>query len=278
MSSENNGALNINHEKTQIQGRNVIFVFSSRSCNIHSISLSVVIFDPSTPGVLFVDGSVEQNSLSTSTEVSILSTGAAIEELRIHFVGFSSLNARTNSGLSLSVSFSTSFKLKIDSTSLNSIKVTYLVISFVSCGTCTGYPYPYQNSCYTNCPSGTILSGGYCVPITCGNGYQLNDQHVCVPQCGANQHFTGKSCTCIQGYNLINGQCSQCPQGTYFNYIELRCEPLCGNNAQYNPQDGRCYCLNGFVLIGNSCGRCPSGSIYDQNQMRCISNTNCPQN
>lgn len=188
------------------------------------------------------------------------------------------MNAKNSSGLTLAVSFSTSFTLKIDSRAISSIKVTYLVISFISCGSCVGYPYPYNNNCYAQCPAGTQLSSGLCVPISCSNGYELNQNSVCVPKCQSNQYFSGKSCSCNHGYNMINGQCSQCPAGTYFNYVALRCDPTCGSNSQYNQQDGRCYCLNGYVLIGNQCTVCPSGSTYNQQTLSCVPINQCGQN
>jgi hypothetical protein len=96
--------------------------------------------------LLFVDGSINQNSLSTTTEVQVQNT--YIEDLRIYFVGFNSINARDSNGLKLSVSFSKKFSLMIDSTRIRSIQVNYLVISFVECGSCKGYPYSYSGSCY----------------------------------------------------------------------------------------------------------------------------------
>lgn len=128
-----------------------------------------------------------------------------IEELRIYFVGLSSLNARDNSGLSISVSFSNSFSLMIDSTQISSVKVSYLVLSFVECGSCTGYPYSYSGNCYNQCPQGTRLQSGVCVPINCQNGYQVDSNNQCVPKCGLNQNFSGKHCSCIDGYNMIGG-------------------------------------------------------------------------
>ena len=120
-------------------------------------------------------------------------------------MGFNSLNAKDPSALSLSISFSKSFSLMIDSSHIKSIKVNYLVISFVDCGSCTGYPYLINDVCYSNCPSGTTLNNGICTPIKCGNGYQISNG-VCVPVCnGANRWYNGKSCGCLDGYNMING-------------------------------------------------------------------------
>jgi hypothetical protein len=154
-----------------------------------------------------------------------------VEELRIYFVGFASVNAKDASGLSVSINFSKSFSIMIDSTHINSIKVNYMVISFVQCGSCTGYPCPYNGGCYKECPAGTILNSGICVPINCGNGFQLDNNGKCVPVCGPNQYFSGQVCSCKPQFNMINGVCSQCPPNTFYNYIYSRCELICGNNA-----------------------------------------------
>lgn len=138
-------------------------------------------------------------------------------------MGFNSLNAKDVSGIQLSVSFSSTFSLLIDSTQMKSIRVNYLVIAFVECGSCGGYPLSYGDSCYASCPQGTQLRSGTCVPIDCSNGYQLNANMECVPVCGPNRYYSGKSCTCVQGYNMINGECAQCPPGTYYNYMVMRC-------------------------------------------------------
>lgn len=65
--AQNGGVLSLNFEKVEQTSTGLNFLYSSNLCRINSISLSVVIFDPSTPGLLFVDGQIEQNSLSTTT-------------------------------------------------------------------------------------------------------------------------------------------------------------------------------------------------------------------
>jgi hypothetical protein len=98
-----------------------------------------------------------------------------------------------------------------------------MVISFVDCGSCTGYPLLYSGTCYQQCPQGTVLNSGICTPINCGNGYQLNSYSKCTPTCGLNQYFSGKACSCNPKYNLIGGSCSQCSPGTTFNYLTGAC-------------------------------------------------------
>lgn len=192
-----------------------------------------------------------------------------MEELRIYFVGFNSLNAKDFSALSLSISFSKSFSLMIDSSHIKSIRVNYLVLSFVDCGSCDGYPYLISNTCYADCPLNTVLRNGICVPIVCGNGYQVSNG-VCTPVClGSNRWYNGKTCSCIDGYNLINGQCNKCPVGTYFNYYYQTCDSLCGPNSSFNPIDERCYCFAGFVLINNACSNCPAGTQYNSALQQC---------
>jgi hypothetical protein len=47
------------------------FYYSSKTCTLYSMSVSVVIFDTSTPGLLFLDGTIEQNSLSSTTSTQV---------------------------------------------------------------------------------------------------------------------------------------------------------------------------------------------------------------
>ena len=97
-------------------------------------------------------------------------------------MGFNSLNAKDTSALTLSVSFSKSFSLMIDSSHIKSIKVNYLVISFVDCGSCSGYPYLLNDVCYASCPTNTVLKNGICTPINCGSGFLISNG-ICVPIC-----------------------------------------------------------------------------------------------
>lgn len=167
----------------------------------------------------------------------------------------------------------------IDSSDINSIKVNYLVLAFVQCGSCTGYPYFYTENCYSQCPQGTTLSSGRCVPIDCKNGYQLNSYNQCVPICGPNSYYSGKYCSCVAGYNMIGGSCNKCPLGTYFSYIDMKCIDICGPNSQYNATDGRCYCYTGYYLISNQCSTCLAGMQYDSVNQQCLNQSiNCGNN
>ena len=59
-----NGTLKLVYEKYQKMSTGDVRVqFSSSSCRVNVLYLNVVIFDPSTPGVLYVDGFFQQNSL-----------------------------------------------------------------------------------------------------------------------------------------------------------------------------------------------------------------------
>ncbi len=194
-----------------------------------------------------------------------------MEELRIYFVGFNSIIAKDTNGIKLSVSFSGTFSLLIDSTRMKSIKVNYLVISFIDCGSCFGYPFYYDNVCYQQCPRNTVFKGGRCVPTDCKNGYRLNTNRECVPICGFNRFWSGKSCTCIDGYNMIQGECSQCPVGTTYNYMTQKCDSICGQNAEYNLKENRCYCFNDYVVVDGQCTNCIAGTQYDPASQTCIS-------
>lgn len=70
IASQNGAPLWINHERILID-YGITLIFSSNLCHIYGLTLSIVLFDPSTPGLLFLDGAIEQNSLSTSTQVKV---------------------------------------------------------------------------------------------------------------------------------------------------------------------------------------------------------------
>jgi hypothetical protein len=217
--------------------------------------LSIVIFEPNMPGMIFVDGTIEQNSVVTRTSTQI--DRNFLEELRIYFIGLISIWSRDNLGLSISASFGSAFSIQIASEHTKSVKINYIVIEFIQCGACSGYQSSFNGTCYQQCPSGTVSNGNLCIPINCGNGFQLNSKGECIPICGVNQYFSGKVCSCNPGYNLINGVCSQCAAGTYYNYLTSNCDSKCGDFSQFNMLDGKCYCIDGYVLVGGQCTICP---------------------
>jgi hypothetical protein len=123
------GLIAFNNEQTTISGSVVNIVYSSNTCTISSLFISVVIYDTATPGLAFLDGTISQGSLSSTTSVQVDPNN--IDDLTVYFFGFLSMNAKSNTGLSIGVSFSTSFQIAISSSNLNSVQVNYIVIALV---------------------------------------------------------------------------------------------------------------------------------------------------
>jgi hypothetical protein len=65
------GVLYINYESYDVNPGLINFYYSTKTCTYYSMALSVVIFDPSTPGLLFLDGTIEQTSLSSTTTTQV---------------------------------------------------------------------------------------------------------------------------------------------------------------------------------------------------------------
>jgi hypothetical protein len=216
----------------------------------------------------FLDGTIAPTSLLSIVTTQI-DPSSVMQQLSIYFYGFLSLGARTSNGISISVSFSTTFAIAISANNLNSIQVNYLVLSFVECGTCTNYYYSYNGGCYNQCPSGTIQSGSICVPMVCGGKFMKNNRGQCIPSCGMNQFFNGKTCICNANYNMINGACSNCPMGTVYNFVSSRCDPPCGTFSKYNTKTNDCSCSKSFVLVDRTCTQCPSGTTYNNLTASC---------
>lgn len=67
------------------------------------------------------------------------------------------------------------------------ISVSYLILSVVDCGSCSGFPLLFEGLCKLECPQGTRERNGECVPIECVDGYILGPDGVCIPECPENQ-------------------------------------------------------------------------------------------
>jgi hypothetical protein len=77
-------------------------------------------------GMIFVDGTIEQNSIVTKTSTQI--DRSYLEELRIYFIGLISITSRDNLGLSISATFGSAFSIQIVSEHIKSIKINYVVV------------------------------------------------------------------------------------------------------------------------------------------------------
>ena len=55
----------------------------------------------------------------------------------------------------LDASINDLFQLSINAKDIDFIGISYLILSFVQCGTCDGFPYLYDGICGQECPKGT---------------------------------------------------------------------------------------------------------------------------
>jgi hypothetical protein len=97
------------------------------------------------------------------------------------------------------------------------------------------------------------------------------------------------SCICLIGYYNINGACSQCPQGQYWNASSKLCTVNCGVNSIYNQTSAKCICIanyavlnngicelciqSGWFISNNYCVTCQLNQIYDVNTKKCVCET-----
>jgi len=132
----------------------------------------------------------------------------------------------------------------------------------VSCSCKAGYFEIRPGQC-GKCPSGSYWNGNQCsYQQTCSQGCVVspfNNQCIPVAQlCGPNANWNGATCCCLQGYNLINNQCVQCPAGTWFD--GRACSSFINNTCPSNEimVNRVCQCASSFYRIQGLCTQCPS--------------------
>lgn len=256
----------------------IYFTFSTleRASIIHSLTISIIIFNIYTPGVLYADGIIDQNFVVSKTEITIPKHG--INELRTYIVGINSFETSAAQPISIYAAIDETFRLvigPIDRNEIDYISVSYLILSIVDCGSCAGYPLLFDGLCKSSCPENYREDNGRCIPIDptdpdagCPIGFVRNEFGECIPDCGENAVYRYGTCTCKDGYYPINGVCATCPEDRYYDYYLRTCEPLCGGNSYYS--NGRCFCLEGYVIIGGKCNKCAYGSRYDPTIQKCV--------
>jgi hypothetical protein len=112
-------------------------VAPSISSIVKSLTISVVLFNINTPSVLYADGSIDQNFVVSTTNVTIPRHG--INELRTYIVGINSFVTTTTQPISISAAIDETFSLvigPIDRTQIDFVSVSYLILSIVDCGSC----------------------------------------------------------------------------------------------------------------------------------------------
>lgn len=234
---------------------------------VRSLTLSVVIFNVRTPGLLYADGTIEQNFVVSTTSVTIPRHG--INELRTYIVGINTFDLSAAAPVSISSAIDETFTLvvgPIDRNQINFVSVSYLIFSVVDCGSCSGFPLLFEGLCIHTCPEGYNKIGGICIPQACTQGYEMVNG-ACLLKCSTNQVLSGDVCVCAPGFNLINEVCDKCKDGFFFDYKKVSCQPLCTFNSYFS--NGRCFCNAGYNLIGGVCNQCPYGSAYDEVTQNC---------
>jgi hypothetical protein len=109
------------------------------------------------------------------------------------------------------------------------------------------FPYTFNNSCYSQCPSGTISPNQHVCEscpegyhsynnscLRCEQGQVVGSDGMCHPTCG------GPTTYCLSGYNCYNGECLRCPSGEVFGNDGL-CHPSCGGPTMYCLPGSYCY-------------------------------------
>ena len=117
-----------------------------------------------------------------------------------------------------------------------------------NCWACKGGSSLNQNVCYANnCKTYSNLQPTSPVCQICNNGYELNQDSLCVPKNCATFKLDLSCSTCVNGYALqADGLCTstQCPSG--FVFQNFACVPA--NCQTYRKADGGCsVCLPGYV-------------------------------
>lgn len=253
-------------QNANVEEKKVYFSFANpkRVSLVRSLTLSIIVFNIYTPGVLYADGIIDQNFVTSKTEIHIPRHG--ISELRTYIVGINSFHASTSQPVSISSAIDETFTLvigPIDRQEIDFVSVSYLILSIIDCGSCAGYPVLYKGICKLECPFGYVEKNGKCVPIDCSEGFELGPEGECVPECEANQEYSTEisRCICIDGYYPIAGVCTQCFVGTIYNFRTMTCDSLCDLNSVY--VNGVCVCNPGYYSIDKKCQSCPKGTLFD---------------
>lgn len=162
--------IGLSQQTTNVIGQTVYFTFSNieRKSIVRSLTISIIVFNIDTPGILYADGIIDQNFVVSTTEITIPKHG--INELRTYIVGINCFETSAAAPLSISSAIDETFTLvigPIDRNEINFISVSYLILSVIDCGSCSGYPLLFDGICKRTCPEGLVPQGGKCVSIQC---------------------------------------------------------------------------------------------------------------
>ena len=113
---------------------------------------------------------------------------------------------------------------------------------------------------------------GYC--LTCQAGSEYYSSNNTCSACGPNQVSVANasSCTCIPGYSMVDGVCTECPANTY---CSLSVSTNCPDHAQSPPGSSLfsdCICDRKYVLNESICSVCPFNLVAVNNICACPTN------
>ncbi len=137
--SSNKGKIGVKQQNSYLSGKQVYFTFGSaiKTSIVRSLTISIVVFNTYTPSILYADGSIDQNFVVSTTNVTIPRHG--INELRTYIVGINSFETTAAQPISITSAIDETFSLvigPIDRTQIDFVSVSYLILSVVDCGSC----------------------------------------------------------------------------------------------------------------------------------------------
>jgi hypothetical protein len=134
MESQDQQTVGVRLHDSDIEEQSVHFTFlnPNRSSLVRSLSLTIILFNIYTPGILYADGIIDQNYVTSVTDIQIVRHG--IVELRTYMVGINSFQSMAGQPLSISAAIDDTFTLKIgplNRKEVEFISVSYLILSVI---------------------------------------------------------------------------------------------------------------------------------------------------
>jgi hypothetical protein len=130
------------------------FLSPNNQSRIRYLQVTVIIFDTNSPGVYFAEGEIAQNFLVSKLDIAIPRHG--VNELRTYIVGISSFYFSIAQPINLLAEVNDKFSLVIgplNGCEIDFVAVSYLILSVVDCGYCTGHPFSFNSTCLGPMPS-----------------------------------------------------------------------------------------------------------------------------
>lgn len=136
------------------------------------------------------------------------------------------------------------------------------------CGGCQPYATYNKFTQKCDCIQGYVLNNNNCIPAT---RPPLPPTPLPVPSspCPPNQILVNQVCQCRVGFFLINGACTQCPTGQFYDASLAVCRIPCLTNEVYNKYTRVCECATSYFRINGTCTQCPGNTTYSPASGNC---------